>query len=235
MNGFDNTIMNFVMPFWQRSWSFDRLISFLSWNHLLKGGVLVTILWWLWFKEDDSHANRREHLVVTVFASIVGVALARLLALELPFRLRPIHDIALTHAAPYGAASANLDGWSSFPSDHAVLFFALSTGFLFVSRRAGLMALAYTTLFIAAPRVYLGIHYPTDVIAGALLGIAIAVPSNHYLRNNRYLKAIVGWSYTKPHFFYPLFFLCTYQIVDLFQNSRDIVSAGFKFLKMMIA
>jgi PAP2 superfamily len=75
---------------------------------------------------------------------------------------------------PYGMNSDVLEGWSSFPSDHAAFFFALSVVFFFICRRAGVFAIAYSALVVCLPRAYLGIHYPTDLIAGALLGIGVA-------------------------------------------------------------
>jgi undecaprenyl-diphosphatase len=128
-----------------------------------------------------------------------------------------------------------LEGWSSFPSDHAVLFFALSTGLLFISRKVGTFALAYTGLFIAFPRIYLGLHYPTDIIAGAIIGVTIAILGNIYLIKSTRLKSIVRWADTEPDLFYPVFFLFTYQIADMFGSSRAIISAGFKVYQIIFA
>ena len=75
---------------------------------------------------------------------------------------------------PYGMSTERLYGWSSFPSDHAILFMALAVAIFLASRRFGWLALTYTTLCIIGPRVYLGWHWPTDVLAGALLGAAFA-------------------------------------------------------------
>jgi membrane-associated phospholipid phosphatase len=58
----------------------------------------------------------------------------------------------------------------SFPSDHATAAFAIAFGILFVTRRPGWLFLAWATL-IAASRVLAGMHYPTDVIAGAVVGL----------------------------------------------------------------
>ena len=123
-------------------------------------------------------------------------------------------------------APTTLDGWSSFPSDHAVLFFALSTGLCFISRKVGTFTLFYSALFICLPRIYLGLHYPTDIIAGAIIGMTVTLLANIFLIKSKRLQSIANWSYSKPNLFYPLFFLLTYQIADLFDNSRDIVSTG---------
>ena len=57
----------------------------------------------------------------------------------------------------------------SFPSDHATAAFAIAFGIFFVHRRAGWVFLAMASL-IAASRVLTGMHYPSDVIAGAVIG-----------------------------------------------------------------
>lgn len=60
----------------------------------------------------------------------------------------------------------------SFPSDHAVMAGAVAAGLLLVSRRLGLAA-AVAACVMAATRVYVGAHYPWDVIAGLALGAAV--------------------------------------------------------------
>jgi undecaprenyl-diphosphatase len=58
----------------------------------------------------------------------------------------------------------------SFPSDHATAAFAIAFGILFVARRTGWLFLAWAAL-IGISRVLAGMHYPTDVLAGALVGL----------------------------------------------------------------
>jgi undecaprenyl-diphosphatase len=234
MNLFDISILHYLNQFSQQSKIIDSVIQFLSGDHLLKGGVLIAIYWWAWFKtKDHNDSTVRIHIVSTLFSSILAIALARLLQLTLPFRARPMHDDSLHFVLPYGGDPANLDDWSSFPSDHAALFFSLATGLLFISRKLGIFALLYTIVLISLPRIYLGLHYPTDIIAGALIGITMASIANIYLNDNKYLKLIKSWSYDKPALFYPLFFLLTHQIVDLFESVRGLGENVAKFIQIM--
>jgi undecaprenyl-diphosphatase len=62
----------------------------------------------------------------------------------------------------------------SFPSDHAAAAFAIAFAVLAFSRRGGLVFLALATL-IGLSRIALGMHYPSDVIAGALIGWVAAM------------------------------------------------------------
>ncbi|HET9631866.1 MAG TPA: phosphatase PAP2 family protein [Terrabacter sp.] len=61
----------------------------------------------------------------------------------------------------------------SFPSDHSVMAGAAAVGLLLVSRRLGAVA-AVAALLMAAVRVYVGAHYPDDVVAGLALGAFVA-------------------------------------------------------------
>ncbi|MEO5658225.1 MAG: phosphatase PAP2 family protein [Polaromonas sp.] len=235
MNYFDAAILYFFNQGARKSWIFDQVVAFLSVNNLLKGGILVALVWWAWFRNDDRRSNDREHIIATLLSSIVALALARVLVLTLPFRLRPLYEEGLGLVRPYGVAEGALDGLSSFPSDHAVLFFTLATGLFFVSRRVGLFACFYVAVCIALPRIYLGLHYPTDILAGAMLGMTINWIANRYLPQTKLVQSVANFSYSRPGFFYPLFFLLTYQIADLFESSREVVGGVFKLLKYMVS
>ena len=231
MNVFDTTVVSAVNQYAQRSWAFDNAVYLLSNNHLLKGGVLTTLIWWLWFRDDPRQGERRAHILATFAASVVSMAIARALALTTPFRLRPLHEAALAFRLPIGEPPTNLDGWSSFPSDHSTLFFTLATGLLFASRRAGFFALIYTTVFICLPRLYLGLHYPTDLLAGAALGALVAVGANRLLAPQPVMQRAAQWSLAAPASFYPLVFLFTFQVAEMFDSTRAVLSAANSFMR----
>lgn len=60
----------------------------------------------------------------------------------------------------------------SFPSGHAAFFFALST-VVFLHNRMWGWWLYGASLLIGIARIAAGVHYPTDILAGAALGIAV--------------------------------------------------------------
>ena len=235
MNFFDFQTITFVNQFSRHSWIFDKLIVILQNSSLLKGGVLSTIIWYIWFKRDERQSHNREHTISTLFCCVIAVILARTLALTLPFRIRPLHVVGLHFLLPFGTDPGSLMGWSSFPSDHAVLFFTFSVGLFYISTWVGAFSLCYTILFIIFPRLYLGFHYPTDIIAGAIIGTIIAVLGNIYLVKNRLIKSITNWSYSKPNLFYPLFFLFTYQLAEFFYDSLKLVQGGIELIRYIIA
>jgi hypothetical protein len=70
----------------------------------------------------------------------------------------------------------------SFPSDHAAAAFAIAFAVLAFSRPAGLGFVAAATL-IGLSRIALGLHYPSDVLAGAVVGWASATVVVHLGRH----------------------------------------------------
>ena len=69
----------------------------------------------------------------------------------------------------------------SFPSGHSCASFAAATIIFLKDRRPGAAALALAAL-IAFSRVFLFVHYPTDVLAGSLLGVLCALAAAYGYR-----------------------------------------------------
>jgi membrane-associated phospholipid phosphatase len=64
----------------------------------------------------------------------------------------------------------------SFPSDHAVMAGAVTVGILIANRWLGLITAVFAVL-MAFTRVYVGAHFPLDVLAGLLVGALVALAS----------------------------------------------------------
>lgn len=230
ISSIDSAVLGFINQF-SRQWeSFDKLVNLLSRNGLLKGGVVVAILWWCLFSAGGRNHHNQRQAIAVLFASVLAMVAARALALTLPFHPRPIHNPSLSFVHPVGLDPGILDGWSSCPSDHAALFLSLSAGIFFMSRRAGLIAFAYTLVFICLPRIYLGLHYPSDILCGAVVGIVSAIPANKYLMKNPWFESFSNKLLFRPELFYSGLFLFSYQIADTFESSRSIVEAGVRLV-----
>ena len=111
--------------------------------------------------------RRRPDLLLLVLAAdgvadLVTYAIKRLVDVERP---------AVRYAQPKAPVAVPHD--HSFPSGHAATSFACATilAFAFPRLAAPLYLLAAV---IGFSRVYVGVHYPFDVVVGALLGIAVA-------------------------------------------------------------
>lgn len=232
MNRFDGPVLSILQELSQRSWTFDNTVYNLSGFEFLKGGVVVAFLWALWFSQDgEESAEVRKTIVMTVLAAMGAVLAARLLAAVLPFRPRPMNNPELVFLPPFGVGPNTMRIWtdlSSFPSDHATLFSALSAGMFFVSFRAGLLATAYTVLLVLFPRVYLGMHYPTDILGGAVIGVLPVLAANRREVRETVARKILAFGNARPGPFYGISFLVSYQTAELFQDLREIGTFAFR-------
>ncbi len=90
-------------------------------------------------------------------------------------RLRPCNDISLSS---YIIPRVPCGGGFSFPSSHATNHFAIAFFliFIFYNKWKGILPLGFFWAFmISFAQVYVGVHYPVDVTAGALLGTTIGL------------------------------------------------------------
>ncbi len=220
MNCFDHSIISVLQRISTKSELFDNIVVSIINNSLVKGGVLCAMYWWSWFRYNDSDTAVRERITLAVCSSFIVLPLARLLAVALPYRIRPIHDPSIHFKIPHGMDTVLLNDWSSFPSDHAVFFVALATGLLFISRRMGILALLWVFFFCLLPRVYVGLHYPTDIIAGALIGVCFVslVMTSKVARKLVWTPA--RWLLKYPSWFYALSFILCLEIGEMFDSVR---------------
>ena len=193
---------------------------------------MVAVFYWAWFS-FATQSMERKILLITLVTTPINILIARLFALNLPFRLRPIHEDSLNFTLPTGISEGNLDGWSSFPSDHAVLFFGLAVGIYAVSKRLGLIAILYTLIFIGLPRIFVGYHYPTDILGGMMIGGILMLIWIYLFANSIVTTGIYEWADKRPGVFYALFFLTTSEIASVFNHSRDIAEFLYHRLTLL--
>lgn len=80
-----------------------------------------------------------------------------------PYTVLPAAEVLVARSADY-----------AFPSDHAVMAGAVAAGVWLVSRRLGYLAAA-AALLMGFARVYVGAHWPGDVLVGLVFGAAVVV------------------------------------------------------------
>jgi undecaprenyl-diphosphatase len=217
-NAFDSHIIHFVNSFAHRSWTIDAFILLFTSNDLLKGALPASLFWWAWVRRDKTSSEQQQVLMFGVVASIFSVLLTRLMTLALPFRIRPLHNPELHFQLPYTVTPDTLAGWSSFPSDHMVLYACLAATIWLVNRRVGTIALLYAVVFVGFSRIYAGYHYPTDILVGTAVGIGCGMLARIGSLRKIVIVPALWWFETRPAALQAFMFICTFEIAEGFAS-----------------
>ncbi|MEU6104027.1 phosphatase PAP2 family protein [Streptomyces flaveolus] len=148
---------------------FDRVMEFVGEYGLLFAIVLL-VLWCWWGVRRRGGTDAASSVAALVWAPLAaGIAVL----VNVPIRgfverPRPFKD----HEGLEVLVSGKDD--FSFVSDHATLVMALAVALFVANRKFGIGAIVLA-LFGGFARVYMGVHYPTDVIGGFALGTAVAL------------------------------------------------------------
>jgi len=139
----------------------DILMPFVSW--LGNGGAIWIVIALLLILSKKHKAIGLTMIISLILCGLIGnVALKNLVARIRPCNIHPEVALLIPHPSDF-----------SFPSGHTMSSFAASTVLLLSDKRWGKLAVAMAAL-IAFSRLYLYVHYPSDIVGGMLFGITIA-------------------------------------------------------------
>ncbi|OFD51490.1 undecaprenyl-diphosphatase [Bacillus mycoides] len=119
--------------------------------------ALIIIAYWF----TRSTQNRMmivQAMVAFVTAEVIGKIAGKFYSNYQPFAVLPDVNKLVDHAVD-----------NSFPSDHTILFFSICFSFWLVHKKVGWLWIALA-FCVAISRIWVGVHYPFDVVTGALLG-----------------------------------------------------------------
>ncbi|MFI6936483.1 phosphatase PAP2 family protein [Streptomyces sp. NPDC050287] len=148
---------------------FDRAVEFVGEYGLLLAMVLLVV--WCWWsvrrRSADDAASSVAALVWAPLAAgiavLVNVPIRGFVERPRPFRTHEGIDVLVSGKTDY-----------SFVSDHATITMAMAVGLCVANRKFGLFGLGLA-LLEGFCRIYMGVHYPTDVVGGFALGTAVAL------------------------------------------------------------
>tara|TARA_Y100001970_G_scaffold3812_1_gene4373 strand:- start:5579 stop:6163 length:585 start_codon:yes stop_codon:yes gene_type:complete len=158
---------------------FNYIFIFFHDCHKNIGFILPLLLLWIFFIFRDKK-NRIKLIVLIPLAVLITDQIGSKIK-DLEIRKRPYMKIDEDNINLLVNTPKNKDGLykntksskKSFPSNHSANIWALSTilSYMYNSKKKYFMILA---ILVSISRVYVGVHYPLDIIAGAVIGLIVS-------------------------------------------------------------
>jgi undecaprenyl-diphosphatase len=148
---------------------------------------IVLIAVWLWLVIKGGKRGRTAALLL-VLVLVCSDQLSSFVVKPLVQRLRPCHLVGAIPVVPDVHLIVGCGGGKSFPSSHAVNNFAVATMFALYYWRIRYAVYAWAAL-VALSRVFVGVHYPSDILGGALIGALVGY------------GIVAGWTAITGHWF----------------------------------
>ena len=163
MNPFDDALFHTVNHFARNIGAVDLVMIVLA-QYSLEMYALIFFVGW--FTPPWSDEDRRHGLVVAFLGGLVAIAINSVIG-AVWFRPRPFAALA---AGQFHQLIPHIAD-ASFPSDHVAVGFGFAAGSWRRSRGWVTCSFGAITLLVMIARVYVGVHWPTDVLGGAAVGI----------------------------------------------------------------
>lgn len=164
----------------------DRIMPFIT--RLGDCGMLWLAISLVFLITNRYHYHGMLIIISLLFCIIIGNVIIKLLCA----RMRPCHvndkiNLLISRPRDY-----------SFPSGHTMSSFAAATIIANANYKIGIVSFIVAIL-IAFSRLYLYVHYPSDVLVGAILGVVISIFTIYYI-NFMILSKFTTYIFSKIRF-----------------------------------
>ncbi|PEY43412.1 undecaprenyl-diphosphatase [Bacillus cereus] len=158
--------------------SLNPIMVFVA-EYMLYALVLGVLIYWF------TRNNKNRMMIIQgglafIVAEIIGKIVGQFYSHHQPFAVLPNVNQLVEH---------EID--NSFPSDHTILFFSICVSILLVRKKEGWLWLMLA-FCVAISRIWVGVHYPIDVVTGALVGIISALFVYWIAPKLSFIKRLLG-------------------------------------------
>ncbi|MCL0081894.1 phosphatase PAP2 family protein [Dehalococcoidia bacterium] len=159
----------------------DRVMSLLSSDFFVPVSMSLVLLF-LWFGTGDA-TRREQNQWGAICASLsIGIANLAVWLLNHVFKFDPWPRPFGVHESARQAVEIvfYMPHDPSFPANISAVTFAAATGMWFYNHKASIPIFILAILWSFA-RIYAGVHYPLDILGGAVIGVIIAYVSYRFM------------------------------------------------------
>ena len=197
----------------------------------LRTAILVALVMGIWQYgkiKNDKKANKR--VIAILFSIILTLGIVEILNAVIDSN-RPIVTYEHLIKTPIITENTKLlwnEGWvrnpkhGSFPSDTVALLTTMATGLFLWNRLAGFIAVLFVLFAGILPRLYFGLHYPSDMLIGVIVSIASTLVIERIKLFDFLSDKILETEKHFPYLFGVIGFYLAYIIADKFILLRKL-------------
>lgn len=142
--------------------------------------AVFLLVQWFWRKEF----SYRSVLLLSILAFVISEAAAKLVG-KMYTHVQPFAALPNVHQL----IEKKVD--NSFPSDHTVLIFSFMTVLFLHTKNKKRYMYLFVAVLAGLSRIFVGVHYPSDVAVGAMLAIGISCFCYYLLKDSKGLSNLV--------------------------------------------
>lgn len=144
----------------------DWIMVFVADNAQIISVLIIVLMWFSSRKPETREKNQRTAIYIAIAAAIA--LFCNLIVNKMYWHARPFVDHQVHQLIAHSASE------SSFASDHTI--FAFSVAFMMLFRKTKWSGIVlFFAVLTAVSRVFVGVHYPADVIGGAVIAYLVSI------------------------------------------------------------
>jgi len=221
----------FFNQFCGKSTFWDTLLLIFLSVDAIRTAILVALTVGIWeFGRAKKNIQARKRVIAILFSIVLSLGIIEIMNAVIDSK-RPIVTYETQIKEPirsYNTKQLWKDGWvrnakhGSFPSDTVALLGTIACGLFFWRRSIGIIAFLFVLFGGMIPRLYFGLHYPSDM----LIGVLIAVLATFVVEKLKFLdilsNSLINIYDKYPYIFGTLGFYLMYIIADKFILLRQL-------------
>jgi membrane-associated phospholipid phosphatase len=216
-----------IIPHSPRANSF---FEFFILNPLASTWIYAVTWFQYWMKQDDSTLRRRSALTRAMLALVVAVLLT---LLPRPWIGWPAPNCNPLYEQMFPRHLRGTGSQNCFPSHSTLVYFIVALGFWPINRLWSAATILIVLVCISLPRVYLGGHYPVDVLFSLLLGLTVFLLTRNYSIPHAISSRIVPDA-ASASACSALLFLWLFELGEGFRGSELLLGLCYRWLHRLI-